>query len=127
MINILKTNYTEVLTYCKFYKCATLPNIMTIIPILRKFDLSNDDKVKLSSLIESRIELETNWVKNPFERKDDMWVMNKETREKHFPTFPSGRYITENQARMALTIHQINSALSYEQLYLLSNVFTTGL
>ena len=100
---------------------------MPIIPFIEKYNLSDEDKVKLSSEIENLVELETNWVKNPFELKDDMWVMNKETREKHFPTFPSGRYITENQARMALTIHQINSALSYELLYLLSNLFTNGL
>lgn len=53
--------------------------------------------------------------------------MNKETREKHFPTFPSGGYKTEKQARMALTIHQINSAIRYELLYQLSDVFTNGL
>lgn len=98
---------------------------------LKNYNLSEDDVEKLSLQIDSRIkrhvELETNWVKNPFEVKDDVWFMSKDTIEKHFPTFPSGRYITENQARMALTIHQINSALSYEQLYLLSNVFTTGL
>lgn len=100
---------------------------MPIIPFLRNYDLSDDDKVKLSSQIESRIELETNWVKNPFELKDDIWFMNKETREKHFPTFQSGGYKTEKQARMALTIHQINSAIRYELLYQLSDVFTNGL
>lgn len=100
---------------------------MPIIPFLKSLDLSNDDKVKLSSLIEDRIKLETDWVKNPFELKDDIWFMNKETREKHFPTFPSGGYKTEKQARMALTIHQINSAIRYELLYQLSDVFTNGL
>lgn len=100
---------------------------MPIIPFLRNYDLSDDDKVKLSSQIESRIELETNWVKNPFELKDDMWVMNKETREKHFPTFPSGGYKTEKQARMALTIHQISTSLNYEEIELLSGVFKNGI
>lgn len=100
---------------------------MPIIPFLKSLDLSNDDKVKLSSLIEDRIKLETDWVKNPFELKDDIWFMNKDTREEHFPTFPSGGYKTEKQARMALTIHQINSAIRYELLYQLSDVFTNGL
>lgn len=100
---------------------------MPIIPFLRNYDLSDDDKVKLSSQIESRIELETNWVKNPFELKDDIWFMNKETREKHFPTFPSGGYKTEKQAQMALTIHQISTSLNYEEIELLSDVFTNGL
>jgi hypothetical protein len=100
---------------------------MPIIPFLKSLDLSNDDKVKLSSLIEDRIKLETNWVKNPFELKDDMWFMNKETREKHFPTFPSGGYKTEKQARMALTIHQISTSLNYEEIELLSGVFKNGI
>ena len=100
---------------------------MPIIPFIEKYNLSDEDKVKLSSQIEDRIKLETDWVKNPFELKDDMWVMNKETREKHFPTFQSGGYKTEKQARMALTIHQINSAIRYELLYQLSDVFTNGL
>ena len=100
---------------------------MPIIPFLKSLDLSVEDKVKLSSQIEDRIKLETDWVKNPFELKDDMWVMNKDTREEHFPTFPSGGYKTEKQARMALTIHQINSAIRYELLYQLSDVFTNGL
>lgn len=100
---------------------------MPIIPFLRNYDLSDDDKVKLSSQIESRIELETNWVKNPFELKDDIWFMNKETREKHFPTFPSGGYKTEKQARMALTIHQISTSLNYEEIELLSGVFKNGI
>lgn len=98
---------------------------------LKNYNLSENDVRTLSSQIDSRIkrhvELETNWVKNPFELKDDMWVMNKETREKHFPTFQSGGYKTEKQARMALTIHQINSAIRYELLYQLSDVFTNGL
>ena len=100
---------------------------MPIIPFIEKYNLSDEDKVKLSSQIEDRIKLETDWVKNPFELKDDIWVMNKETREKHFPTFQSGGYKTEKQARMALTIHQINSAIRYELLYQLSDVFTNGL
>lgn len=100
---------------------------MPIIPFLKSLDLSNDDKVKLSSLIEDRIKLETDWVKNPFELKDDIWFMNKETREKHFPTFPSGGYKTEKQARMALTIHQISTSLNYEEIELLSGVFKNGI
>lgn len=98
---------------------------------LKNYNLSENDVRTLSSQIDSRIkrhvELETNWVKNPFELKDDMWVMNKETREKHFPTFQSGGYKTEKQARMALTIHQISPSLNYEEIELLSGVFTNGL
>lgn len=100
---------------------------MPIIPFIEKYNLSDEDKVKLSSEIENLVELETNLVKNPFELKDDMWVMNKETREKHFPTFQSGGYKTEKQARMALTIHQISPSLNYEEIELLSDVFTNGL
>ena len=100
---------------------------MPIIPFIEKYNLSDEDKVKLSSQIEDCIKLETDWVKNPFELKDDIWFMNKDTREEHFPTFPSGGYKTEKQARMALTIHQINSAIRYELLYQLSDVFTNGL
>ena len=100
---------------------------MPIIPFIEKYNLSDEDKVKLSSQIEDRIKLETDWVKNPFELKDYIWFMNKDTREEHFPTFPSGGYKTEKQARMALTIHQINSAIRYELLYQLSDVFTNGL
>ena len=100
---------------------------MPIIPFIEKYNLSDEDKVKLSSEIENLVELETNWVKNPFELKDDMWVMNKDTREEHFPTFQSGGYKTEKQARMALTIHQISPSLNYEEIELLSDVFTNGL
>lgn len=100
---------------------------MPIIPFLKSLDLSVEDKVKLSSQIEDRIKLETDWVKNPFELKDDIWFMNKETREKHFPTFQSGGYKTEKQARMALTIHQISTSLNYEEIELLSGVFKNGI
>lgn len=100
---------------------------MPIIPFIEKYNLSDEDKVKLSSEIENLVELETNWVKNPFELKDDIWFMNKDTREEHFPTFPSGGYKTEKQARMALTIHQISPSLNYEEIELLSGVFKNGI
>ena len=48
---------------------------------LKNYNLSENDVRTLSSQIDSRIkrhvELETNWVKNPFELKDDMCIMQK--------------------------------------------------
>ena len=100
---------------------------MNIIPFLKNYNLSDEDKTKLNTEIYNRIALETDLVKNPFKLKNGVWIMNKYTQKEHYPSFPSGGYITENQAQMALTIHQINLALDYRQLYLLSLMITVGI
>jgi hypothetical protein len=87
------------------------------------FNLSDSHRKDL----ENRIYEEIETVVNPFSKRTFSWVMNEYARKMYFHNFPKGGYDSEEEAVMALNIHQLNQSLTYEKLVSLSKMFVCGI
>ncbi len=90
---------------------------------LDNFNLSDSYRKDL----EERIFEELETVRNPFSKRTFSWVMSEYARKMYFHDFPKGGYDSEEEAVMALTIHQLNQSLTHEKLVSLAKMFVFAL